>query len=147
MVNVSGSTYTLMLKKMTETTQFGGNTTYSYSTLAAKCATFQSNMSAAALSVTNNKTVQGVTAKVWIATLNDIKNWTDTSDPTSNAWSGVRKWDKGDGVYDGVGTYGYWCSDRYASTSDVYLILYTGNFANSSPTGTQGFRPCIEVTQ
>ena len=80
-------------------------------------------------------------------TLNDIKNWTDTSDPTSNAWSGVRKWDKGDGVYDGVGTYGYWCSDRYASTSDVYLILYTGNFANSSPTGTQGFRPCIEVTQ
>lgn len=145
-VNVSGSTYTLMLKKITETTQFGSSTTYSGSTIASKCTTFQGTMSANALSVVNSKTVQSVTAKVWIATKSNIESWTDTLNPTTNAWSGVRMWTANqDTEFSNKINY-YWCSDPYNS-SLVWYINYNGYFNYRDPSHTYGFRPCIEVTQ
>jgi len=145
--NVSGSTYTLMLKKMTETTAFGSSTTYSGSTIASKCTTFQNAMSANALSVVNSKTVQSFTAKVWIATKSDIESWTDTANPTSSAWSGIRKWSgTTEDDYAVSGIYTYWCSDLDGS-SFVWEAENQGNFGSSAPAAVFGFRPCIEVTQ
>ena len=147
--NVSGNTYTLMLKKMTETTTFGSSINYSGSTIASKCSTFQNAMSANALSVVNSKTVRWATAKVWIAQTTDIMSWTESYQPASYDWSGIRKWTNGEGIYDGVGTNYYWCSDTN-STSDYDYVLRVdrnGYFGNNLPAGTLGFRPCIEVTQ
>ena len=153
-VNVSGSTYTLILKKMTETTVFGENNTYYGSTLAAKCATFQSNMSANALSAINNKTVQGVTAKVWIATSDNIQNWTETGYTPYNDWYGIRKWTANDGVYDSSGMERYWCSDPSSSNTVAQgtiasFVTCTGLIGQNtySVKGQMGFRPCVEVKQ
>lgn len=147
--NVSGNTYTLMLKKMTEITAFGSRTTYSGSAIALRCMSFQNNMSANALSVVNSKYVEGVTAKVWIAKYSDIASWTDSNDPTSSAWSGIRKWTgSSEDDYAVKDIYDYWCSDPSYS-SRVWRIIYNGhfNFGISAPSTTVGFRPCIEVTQ
>jgi len=144
---VNGSTYTLMLKKMTETTQFGSSIYYSGSTIASKCTTFQGTMSAEALSVVNSKTVQSVTAKVWIAQKTDIESWTVSSEPSSSDWSGIRKWTANDGIYDSVGATNYWCSNTNDS-SYVWIVTSDGYFyGRNSPSKTYGFRPCIEVTQ
>ena len=147
--NVSGNTYILMLKKMTETTTFGSSTSYSGSTIASKCTTFQNAMSVEALSVVNSKTVQGVTAKVWIAQKTDIVNWTDNNDPTSSAWSGIRRWTgSSEDDYAVKGIYNCWCSNPYNS-SYVWCIAYSGYFGGNftDPSFEYGFRPCIEVVQ
>jgi len=146
--NVSGSTYTLMKKVISETTEFGSSNTYSGSTIASKCTTFQNAMSANALSVVNSKTVQSVTAKVWIAQKTDIASWTDSNDPTSSDWSGIRKWTgSSEDDYAVKNIYNYWCSDCPYSSSYVWRILYDGYFSSHTPGATSGFRPCIEVVQ
>jgi len=146
--NVSGNTYTLMLKKMTETTTFGSSTSYSGSTITSKCTTFQNAMSANALSVVNSKTVQSVTAEVWIATRSDIESWTDSNDQTSSAWSGIRKWTgSSEDDYAVKDIYSYWCSDPDGS-GRVWAVAYIGLFVNDNgPSYARGFRPCIEVVQ
>lgn len=144
--NVSGNTYTLMLKRMTETTVFGSSLDYNGSTIAYKCTTFQNAMSANALSVVNSKTVQSVTAKVWIATKANIVSWTDSSYPTSDSWSGIRKWAaNADTEFSNNINY-YWCSDPYTS-SMVWDINCEGGFNAYYPSAAYGFRPCIEVVQ
>lgn len=144
-VNISGSTYTLMKYCIDEITQFGSSSTYSGSTIASKCTTFQNSMSAEALSVVNSKTVQNVTAKVWIATKSSIVSWTDSSSPTSNEYGKVRKWDYSDPTVDGARNGYYWCSDPDGGY--VWIFDYYGNISGNYPNRYYGFRPCIEVTQ
>lgn len=143
--NVSGSTYTLMKKVISEKGTFGSSTTYSGSNAASWCSTFQNAMSANALSVVNSKTKQSVTAKVWLPLKSDVESWTDSSNPTSNDWYTMRKWTAGDST-DPTTSYGYWCCDPSGS-SFVWNIRCNGGFGGDGPSYTRGFRPCIEVTQ
>ena len=143
--NVSGSTYTLMKKVISEKGTFGSSTTYSGSNAASWCSTFQNAMSANALSVVNSKTKQSVTAKVWLPLKSDVQSWTDSNDPTSNDWYTMRKWTAGDST-DPTSSYAYWCCDP-DNSSAVWRISYNGYFGYNTPSTAFGFRPCIEVTQ
>ena len=134
-----------MLKKITETTAFGSSTRYYGSTIASKCTTFQNAMSAEALTKVNSKTVQSVTAKVWIAQQTDIISWTE-SGTTTSAWSGVRMWTADQDTEFSNKINMYWCSDPRNSTL-VWRVDYNGGFSTLSPSYALGFRPCIEVVQ
>lgn len=143
-VNVDKDRYTLMKKTIDKISVFGLSTNYRGSYIADRCEEFQAHMSDAALSMISDKTVQGVTAKVWIATKSMIEEWTDSDNPTNNMHGSVRMWDFQDTTIDAKKNGSYWCPDP-SDSSYVWYVNCGGYFLNYIPSDARGFRPCIEV--
>lgn len=120
-------------------TQFSsGSTAYAGSTLARVAANYQSTqMSSEALSYCVNETVNGVTAKVFVPSYEQMNGGFDYF-----ADSGSRI-----AYYNGSAQY-YWTSSAYSSSS-VWIVNNNGNLGyNSSdygPTASIGFRPAISL--
>ena len=117
-----------------QNTIFGSNNSYSSSQLRKVAKAFENNMSSAALARMQNVTVEGVTAKVFAATY-------DQMDGGFAYFSGDKRricqdqW--------------YWTSSPTGS-SGVCIVNSNGSLSNSaynSPSGSGGFRPfvCIRL--
>lgn len=115
-------------------TPFGGNTQYAGSTLASVASAFQSSLNLTAVEqyLIPNTTVNGVSAKVFVASYDQMNGgWSYFN---SNArricnYNGSPQW--------------YWTSSPHGS-GGVWYVFTDGRFYGSgSPGGTIGFRPSV----
>lgn len=126
----------LIAKDIISMTYFGNNVTYVGSSLAAECTRYQTNnMSAAALDMCANVTVEGVTAKVFV--------------PSRNQMSGGFSWFATQAnriaYYNGSINY-YWTSTGGSpSWPMAYCVISDGSLSSFAPMTSYGFRPCVCV--
>ena len=129
-----------------ETTQFrSSGTSYSGSTIASKCTTYLNNTIPNVADYLEDVTVEGVTAKVFIPTYYQFSGQTgygDTSGPVFSYPSASA--DNRKACYAALTSNAMWLSTAYDS-SYVWRVSYSGNFDNSSPSNTRGFRPEVKV--
>ena len=122
----------LTLNTVTETTPFGGNK-YAGSTIAGKCSTFMGTMPATVINLLKMKTVNGVTAKVFIASNEQMNGGFDFfSDNASRI------------AYDGTGkAVEYWTSSP-DDTGGVRIVNTSGHMTDTNNTAhARGFRPSV----
>lgn len=140
----------LGLYNCTEQTNFGINTTYSGSTIAAKCITFLNNTIPNVADYLEDVTVHGVTNKVFIPSYKMFSGTAssggvDANDPTfswpsasaNNRKACVSNWST-------INSY-FWLSSPDGS-SYVWRVGYTGGFNTTRYMSTScGFRPEVKV--
>lgn len=141
----------LGLYTITETTTFGSNTTYSGSTIAAKCTTFLNNTIPNVADYLESVTVEGVTNKVFIPTYYQMSGNTgygDTSGPVFTNISTMTN-DQRKGIISNDWTqdppkYVVWLSSSYDS-SGVWGVFNDGSFSDDGLSYSRGFRPEVKV--
>ena len=150
--HIDGSYVYLGLYDVTENTKFGSNTTYSGSTIAAKCTTFLNNTIPNVAQYLEDVTVEGVTNKVFIPTYYQMSGKTgygDTSGPVftyiANASDSTRKTIISN--WSSINNYRVWLSTSYGGTGYVWTVHASGSFNyDATPSGgTCGFRPEVKV--
>ena len=114
---------------------FGSNNTYKGSNLANKCTTYLNNFSDVAKVYMNNVTVENVTAKVFVPSLNQIIETFEYYNVTSNRAHKVNN------------TMYKWWTSTYKTEESVYFINNTGNAIATSYRDTLVFRPHICITK
>lgn len=125
---------------------FSGNRSYAKSNLAAETAKYQNTMSSQALSRAINTTVNGVTSKLFIPSVDRYQ--TDSSNcfsyfKTSGRLAATDR--NGDSA--SYWASDYWDSDSHGDVQDKGAeISNTGAIIWYNSTGSSGFRPCIAIT-
>ncbi len=134
-VHNNGNQWYLANPVIVENTIFGSNNTYSGSTLASKCANWLSNFSANAQTFMNNITVNGVSAKVFIPSYEQVNGGFSYYNSNTNRLC----------QYNGTTTT-WWTSSPY-SGGYVYRVYTVGSITYGDPSASFGFRPhiCIQV--
>ena len=122
----------LTLNTVTETTQFGSNNIYAGSTIAGKCSSFMGTMPANVINLLKMKTVNGVTAKVFIASYEQMNGGFALFNSNENRIA-----------YDETGAaQTYWTSSPYSG--NVWLVNSNGSLDfNYGPAYSNGFRPSV----
>lgn len=141
-VHIANGLYYLIIDEITQTTQFNNNGEYKGSTIAAKCATYQNDMAADSLALCQNVTVNGVTAKVFIPSFEQMnKNYSDSFSYFATKANRICK-DSG-----GIAQI-YWTSSP-SDGGSVWYVGTDGSLSNrgdvNTPTRTYGFRPCVAL--
>lgn len=124
----------LIAKDIVSKTIFGSNATYAGSTLASAAADYQSNnMSAAALKMCVNVTVNGVTSKVFV--------------PSYEQMSGGFSWfnNNTNRIANYQGSANWYCTSSPYNSGGVWSVGNNGGLDNVSPSTSNGFRPCVCV--
>ena len=129
-VHSSGNIYYLVSTGLMGMTQFGSNTTYSGSILAATAKNFESRIAADSLAKCINWTVNGVTQKV------NIPSYEQYNGGFSYFSNNDRR------VCD---AYWYWTSSP-CSSSCVWRVGSGGGLSASSCSYAGGFRPCVAIS-
>ena len=132
-VHIANGLYYLIIDEITQTTQFGSNTTYKGSTIAAKCTTYQNDMANDSLALCQDVTVNGVTAKVFIPSYEQMNGGFSYFNNSSNRvafMGGNATW--------------YWTSSPNGG-GRVWGVGSVGSLGNYSYSGAGGFRPCVAV--
>ena len=128
----------LTLNTVTEVTSFsinagtGSNNEYAGSAIAGKCSNFMGTMPATVINLLKMKTVNGVTAKVFIASREQMNGGFDLF---SNNASRIAYDDTGKAV-------AYWTSSPIAGNT-VATVHIDGSIVSRSPTTQEGFRPSV----
>ena len=122
----------LTLNTVTEETVFGDNNVYAGSTIAGKCSIFMNTMPANVINLLKMTTVNGVTAKVFIASHEQMNGGFDFfSDNASRI------------AYDDVGIAAeYWTSSP-GSGNTAGTVVANGALTYNNPAVKQGFRPSV----
>ena len=121
----------LTLNTVTETTQFGSNNIYAGSTIAGKCSSFMGTMPANVINLLKMKTVNGVTAKVFIASYEQMNSGFALFNSNENRIA-----------YDETGAaQTYWTSSP--NSGSVWRVYSNGSLLNNNPTSSYGFRPSV----
>ena len=115
------------------TTVFGNNTAYSGSTLASVASTFQNNLGLTAVeqSLIPNTAVNGVTAKVFVASYEQM----------NGGWSYFNSNQRRICNYNGSAQL-YWSSSP-GSSGSVWFVTTDGSLDGDYPDRTNGFRPSV----
>ena len=132
-VHIANGLYYLIIDEITQTTQFGNNTTYKGSIIAAKCATYQNDMADDSLALCQNVTVNGVTAKVFIPSYEQMNGGFSYFNNASNRiafMGGNATW--------------YWTSSP-GSSGAVWYVNAGGSLGGNDVSNSGGFRPCVAV--
>ena len=130
----SGYTVYLALATMTQTTQFGSNNVYAGSTLASKCTTYYNSMAADSKALCLGVSVEGVTAKVFVASYAQVNGGFSHFNSNANRICN----------YNG-NPYPWWTSSP-GSSGGVYYVKAVGSVRNGGyPSDTYGFRPFVAV--
>ena len=125
----------LILDTVYETTVFGSSTSYSGSTIANKCASFYNNLPIEVKNILIEKSVEGVTSKVFIPTYSQVNG--GFSYFNSNA----RRI-----AYDRTGTAcDWWTSSVYTTATMVWNVYTNGSPGSNGPNNESNFRPCVCV--
>ena len=133
-VHIANGLYYLIIDEITQTTQFGNNTAYKGSTIATKCATYQNDMADDSLALCQNVTVNGVTAKVFIPSYEQMNGGFSYFNNASNRVAFM-----GDNI-----TW-YWTSSPHDGSYVWYVNTGGGLHGNRDPSSAGGFRPCVAV--
>ena len=128
-VHQSGSTYYLAATFIYCITQFGSNANYAGSTLAAMCTHVQNITPQDSLDLAINTSVNGVTAKIFVASFVQLNGEFSYFSSTTQ-----RKCDY---------TH-YWTSSARDSSVGRY-VTSSGDFNTNSSTGELGFRPFVAL--
>lgn len=134
-VHNEGTKWYLASSTISENTQFGSNTVYKGSTLANKCASYLNNFSANAQSFMQNVTVNGVTAKVFVPSYEQVNGGFSYYNSNANRicqLNGANAW--------------WWTSSPRSSY--VYGVYTNGSIDSNLPSNSNGFRPhiCIDTS-
>ena len=122
----------LTLNTVTEEIQFGYNNVYAGSIIAGKCSTFMVTMPATVINLLKMKTVNGVTAKVFIASYEQMNGGFDLfSDNTSR----IAYDDTGEAVM-------YWTSSPNGP-GNAWYVYVDGYMNGNDPKTSNGFRPSV----
>lgn len=133
--HLDGDYVYLALYPMTETSAFGSSTSYSGSTIASKCTTYLNNIIPNVADYLESVTVNGVTAKVFIPSYDQLN--TEWDWPKAGASNRICQRSGSNRVY--------WTSTAFNSDF-VYYVLSNGNFNNDYQLDlTYGFRPAVKV--
>lgn len=134
-VHNEGTKWYLASSTISENTQFGSNTVYKVSTLANKCASYLNNFSASAQSFMQNVTVNGVTAKVFVPSYEQVNGGFSYYNSNANRICQLN----------GANS-NWWTSSP--SSSSVYVVGADGALYGSGPSRSNGFRPhiCIDTS-
>ncbi len=114
-------------------TQFGSNTTYAGSTLASVAKTYENNLPAQWKNGLNNTTVNGVTAKVFAPSKEQMDGGWSYFNSNANRICKLNGTAKN-----------YWTSSP-SSSSYVWAVTTSGAPDYYDPSYTFGFRPCVAV--
>lgn len=134
-VQKTGSTIYLALDHIHEMCQFGSNNTYRGSNLAARCTAFQNTIPASALANAINTTVNGVTAKIFVASYDQVNGGFTYFSGNNNRI-----------CLDSNGAAQWWWTSSPGSGSYVYGVYTDGSiYLGSLPTSALGFRPFVAV--
>lgn len=137
-VNKTASAAVLGLDVIYSTTQFGSNSTYAGSKLAAAASDFEANkLTADTKALLNSVTVKNVTGKVFVPT---VEQFFTTG--TAFSYYAAGQYNR-PCKYNGVYTT-YWTSSG-SSSSEAYTVYSTGERNTSGASYSHGFRPHIEV--
>ena len=124
----TGNQWYLALSNIVENIQFGRNDVYSGSTLANRCASYLNNFSASAQSFMQNVTVNGVTAKVFVPSFEQVIggfSYYNSEASRICQLNGKNSW--------------WW-------TSSAYGVSTEGTLGRITSTTRLGFRPHICIT-
>ena len=135
-VHNEGTKWYLASSTISENTQFGSNTVYKVSTLANKCASYLNNFSANAQSFMQNVTVNGVTAKVFVPSFEQVSGGFSYYNSNDNR---ICDYDQPNAskAY-------WWTSSPYLEdTGRSYCVDDIGMFSASYIWDNHGFRPHI----
>ena len=118
---------------MVETTEFGRNNVYRGSTIANKCASYLNNFSASAQSFMQNVTVNGVTAKVFVPSYEQVYGGFSYYNNNANRICQLN----------GVNSY-WWTSSPIGGY--ISSVNTAGMLDGDAPDRNLGFRPHICIT-
>lgn len=137
--HIDGKKYYLAAKDIVEMTQFGSNNRYSGSTLASRATAYQNKLTAAYNSIVTNHlsnvTVNGVTAKVFVASKDQMNGGFSYFNNASHRICN----------YNGSAQR-YWTSSPDGSYNDWHVLTdggLVGTGGNGDPSYTHGFRPFV----
>jgi len=134
-MHVDGNYVYLALAYVSETSAFGANATYSGSTLASKCVDYLNNTIPNVADKLENVTVNGVTAKVFVPSRNQL----------ATDWDYPKQGDTYRQVSKAEGIAYYWTSSMYSSTKPYY-VRGSGSLGNNNTSdNAYGFRPAVKV--
>ena len=133
-VHNSGNQWYLANPTIVENTIFGSNNTYKGSTLASKCTNWLSNFSANAQTFMNNITVNGVSAKVFVPSYEQVNGGFSYYNSNSRRVCNLN------------GSAYHWWTSSPVSSSLVYYVYSDGSIRNGDPGSSYGFRPHICIT-
>lgn len=114
---------------------FGSNSAYKGSALATIAENFEKGMSAEALSIMKNVTVNRVTAKVFAPSREQV----------ADTFSYFKKEDNRVCNYNGTSYYWWTSSPDPSNTSRAYYVTQAGGCADNNVGNTCGFRPFIAL--
>ena len=131
-IDESANEFYLTLNAIWGEMQFGSSILYAESNLVAYCSKFMNTMPANVINLLKEKTVEGVTAKVFIATRSQMNGdfaWFNSYESRL--------------VYDSNSeTKGYWTSSSSA-TGYMFSVGTDGGFGSTSIKTEMGFRPSV----
>ena len=133
-VDEGANEFYLILNTITEKTQFGNNTNYAGSTIAAKCASFLATLPGPVQTLLKMTSVEGVTAKIFIPTYDQVKggfSWFNSINRRI--------------AYNESGAAQQWWTSTENSSSGVWYVDTTGNLGYYGPAASVGFRPTCRI--
>ena len=136
-INSSAGEVYLIHDTILEDVKFGVNNVYSGSNLAAKCNEFYNNLPNNVQNILLMKTVNGVTAKVFVPSLQQVKGGFNLFNSNANRIA-----------YNSSGEACFWWTSSISSTTNfVNTVVFDGSTDHNSCTDTCGFRPCLAIAR
>ena len=133
-IDESAGTFNLILNTISEDTEFGSNNNYAGSTVAAKCSAFMSTLPANVLNILKMTTVNGVTAKVFIPSYEQLNGGWQYFNSNSKRIA-----------YDTSGAPKIYWTSTADSSGYVWGVYTGGSFYTDNPSDSGGFRPAVTI--
>ena len=136
--HVDTSNVYVTLRYWREDTKFGDDNDYVGSTIAQKCDTWYSNYLPpewkTSANAFNSVNTEGVRARCFIPTDSQVNGgWTLFNNESARIFT------------DSAGTAKSWWTSTGSSSGRVYIVRTGGDFGNSIPTTSHGFRPALSI--